>query len=64
MSETRKEIIKNTLDAFLSIRIDEGDEENSNIHAGGVAVDEVDTEILSDAIVQALEKEKIDENKN
>ncbi len=62
MSETRKEIIKNTLDAFLGVRIDE--ENNNELSNVGVAIDGLDTEILSDAIDQALEKEKSNENSN
>lgn len=60
MSEVRKQIIKDTLDAFLGIKVDEDDE------MGGLnmVIDEVDTEILADAINQALEKEKQDENSN
>ena len=60
MSEVRKQIIKNTLDAFLGIKVDEDDV------VGGLnmVIDEVDTEILADAINQALEKEKLDENSN
>jgi len=62
MSETRKEIIRNTLDAFFGVRIDEGENETDNNI--GIAVDEVDVEILSEAIDQALEKENNNENTN
>ena len=60
MSEVRKQIIKDTLDAFLGIKVDEDDV------VGGLnmVIDEIDTEILADAINQALEKEKLDENSN
>ena len=61
MSETRKEIIKNTLDAFLGVRTDEENKSDNNI---SIAIDEFDTDILSEAIVQALEKAKTNESPN
>lgn len=51
-------VIKNTLDDFFAVK---KDEDNPN---GVIVIDEVDTEILSKAIDEALEKEKTDENKN
>ena len=65
MSESRKEIIKNTLVTFLSVQVDEDEVqntiENNNI---GIALDEVDAEILSEAIDQALEKADNNESPN
>ncbi len=60
-----KTVIKNVLDAFLGVSIDtdESDDEikNNNIT---IAIDEFDTDILSEAIEQALKKEKSNENTN
>ena len=65
MSKSRKEIIKSTLVTFLSVRVDEDEVENTiennNI---GIALDEVDAEILSEAIDQALEKADNNESPN
>ena len=65
MSESRKQIIKNTLVTFLSVQVDEDEIENTiennNI---GIALDEVDAEILSEAIDQALEKADNNESPN
>ncbi len=61
MSENSKEIIKNTLDAFLGVRTDEENKSDNNI---SIAIDEFDTELLSEAIVQALEKAKTNESPN
>ena len=52
-----KMIIQRTLDAFFSV----GDGVKDGI---SIPVDSVDTEILTDAIHQALEKEKQNENPN
>lgn len=54
-----KAVIKNTLDIFLDVRVDE--EKTNNI---SIALDEFDTEILADAIDQALKKERTDEDKS
>ncbi len=65
MSESRKEIIKNTLVTFLSVRVDEDEIKNTIKHNNiGTALDEMDAEILSEAIDQALEKAKINESPN
>ncbi len=58
-----KAVIKSTLEAFFGVRVDE-DEENKSENNISVAVDEVDIEILTDALDQALEKEKTDESPN
>lgn len=67
MSESRKEIIKNTLVAFLSVRVDEGEGETENTtehNNVGIDLDEIDAEILSEAIDQALEKATNNESSN
>ena len=63
MSEVRKKIIKNTLVAFFGVKVDESENESENNNVG-IAIDEVDVDILSEAINQALEKDKTDENTN
>ncbi len=61
-----KTVIKNVLDAFLGVSIDtdESDDEIKNNNNITIAIDEFDTDILSEAIEQALKKEKSNENTN
>ena len=52
-------IINDTLKAFFSV----GDEADKN-DSISISVDSVDVDILTDALDQALEKERNDENSN
>jgi len=60
VENNRKQIIRNTLNSFFGVEVDEVNKEN-NIH---IAIDKVDVDILTDAIDQALGKEKRNENTN
>ena len=63
MSESRKQVIKNTLNAFFGVEVDENENTNENNNIP-LAIDKVDVEILSDAIDQSLEKATNNESPN